>query len=523
MGIPSYYRQLCSSVAGLVTTRLSQNGSSAAGCDHLWIDFNCMIYHCINRLGMPKRTEFTSDLAYEERLGDEVLAYLFNTINVANPKNSVFIAVDGVVPAAKRRQQRLRRWETESSTSGSVSWNKNKITPGTAFMERFHERMQHFVSEREADPNNHLQWALSGYMHAGEGEHKIARMLRKMGGHSKAIHYIYGLDADLILLTMLSYVKWHPEETFYLYRENMENGEVVYNDGTEERVVFNINVLTKYIASRCHTPEDAERWVIDYIFIMSLLGNDFVPCYTTLSFKDDGHTTVMKLLGRVWGRGMRLVAEDGGSYCLDGLLNIFEQLEKTEEESYKRIYEKKKAAVGRGKGRGEDVCQIVEDIVFKANGGFLEDWRDRVYTHFSDVRGSGERCGRELGRWYKYGLEWILDYYMGRDVDIDWYYPSWITPFAKDMIRSIKMGKIKELTKVTLQYPTPHQQLALVMPPRDVDLNPIRGLHGFAACVWSQMPEVTTYNEFMKWRGWERGCKIASPLLSDLHGWNQAL
>ena len=48
MGIPAYYKRLIDGVKGLVR-RSHPNGGKV---DWLWMDFNCMIYHCLRRPGI---------------------------------------------------------------------------------------------------------------------------------------------------------------------------------------------------------------------------------------------------------------------------------------------------------------------------------------------------------------------------------------------------------------------------------------------------------------------------------------
>jgi 5'-3' exonuclease len=523
MGIPSYYRQLISSVAGLVE-KLNQY-NSLRWCNHLWIDFNCIIYHCIHRPGMPKPEECGSLLEYEDKLINEVITYLDYIIDIARPKETVYIAVDGVVPAAKRRQQRMRRWITEPS-----AWNKNVITPGTEFMGKLQEKLERFICMKEAKSGNTLLWHLSGANEPGEGEHKIMKQLRYLPPNDYKTHFIYGLDADLILLSILHCAVYHPTESFFLYREEMDNNEVVYNENNKESlIVFSIELLMKYIANRRATVLDMKdtwvAWMIDYVFIMSLLGNDFMPSYITASFKDDGHSLIMRLLMGLWDKGLRLVtnAPVAPKYDSTAWIWIFNRLEgvdggDTDEDRYIKLFNKKKIMIEK---RRNGMCNLVEDAVMNVNGELLPDWKDRVYMQFSGIRGSARQVGRALNKMHREALEWVLAYYFGDEVDTDWYYSAWITPFAEDAKKEWLVTTNYLKNKTINQYPSEAQQLALVLPERDMNLIGIPGLRGFSNSVWFDMPVETKWCEFMKWAEWERYPKIACPLLADFVEWNK--
>ena len=48
MGIPSYYKKLIDTVPGLVT-----KGHPSDNIQWLFMDFNCLIYHCLHREDTP--------------------------------------------------------------------------------------------------------------------------------------------------------------------------------------------------------------------------------------------------------------------------------------------------------------------------------------------------------------------------------------------------------------------------------------------------------------------------------------
>ena len=134
MGIPSYYKRLIDRFPKLV-----QKGIRKTTSDVLLMDFNCLIYQCVRNDSLPRFTANTRD-EWERALIDLVKAYTVNVWTTAGRPAKVLIAVDGVVPMAKIRQQRMRRfksrWLAAEELSAGVrkpgeeTWDTNAITPG---------------------------------------------------------------------------------------------------------------------------------------------------------------------------------------------------------------------------------------------------------------------------------------------------------------------------------------------------------------------------------------------------------
>jgi 5'-3' exonuclease len=88
MGIPSYYKKLIHSVHGLVS-------SHAHPVAWLFMDFNCLIYHCIPAIDPLHFTEAA--------LIAEVVRYTKEVVKEVAPQTGVYIDIDGVVLMAKMR------------------------------------------------------------------------------------------------------------------------------------------------------------------------------------------------------------------------------------------------------------------------------------------------------------------------------------------------------------------------------------------------------------------------------------
>ena len=105
MGIPSYYKRLIDRYPKLV-----QKGIRQMKSDVLLMDFNCLIYQCVRSHDLPKYTSAGRD-DWERALIEAVKKYTVKVWETAGKPPQVLIAVDGVVPMAKIRQQRLRRFK----------------------------------------------------------------------------------------------------------------------------------------------------------------------------------------------------------------------------------------------------------------------------------------------------------------------------------------------------------------------------------------------------------------------------
>ncbi len=192
MGIPSYFRKLVDNYKGLIC----RNKPGAVGW--LMFDFNCLMYHVLRRPDCPTYVA-ERKAVWEAAFLDEIARYTLKVIRQAEPTRGVYIAIDGVAPMAKIKQQRMRRFkgapveETINSSgvdctgvppetgvrgrerSEAPPWDKNALTPGTAFMAAVSARLQKLI--RDHQPAGQ-RWLLSDTNEAGEGEQKIVAQMR---------------------------------------------------------------------------------------------------------------------------------------------------------------------------------------------------------------------------------------------------------------------------------------------------------------------------------------------------------
>ena len=290
MGIPSYFSYIVKNHANIIK-KLSAHTIKV---NNLYMDCNSIIYDVIRNIDFSKLVESDIDTIIKA-LCSKIDEYIYQL----NPNNTIYIAFDGVAPVAKLEQQRSRRYKSlyQNNISRSIyksvdpdPWNTTAITPGTLFMKRLNEKM--YATYKDPSKYNAARIIVSGSDHSGEGEHKLFQHIRDFADdHKGANTVIYGLDADLI---MLSINHLPISNNIYLFRETPHfiqsiNSELEPN----ESYVIDIPELAKIITLDMNNGEELttiqqKNRIYDYIFLCFFLGNDFLPHFPSLNIRTGG-------------------------------------------------------------------------------------------------------------------------------------------------------------------------------------------------------------------------------------------
>ena len=254
----------------------------------------------------------------EDEMVIKIFGYLDKLFHIVKPQKVIFMAIDGVAPRAKMNQQRARRFKAakeaeeakeeamrrgESADEASSRFDSNCITPGTPFMARLGAHFRFFIRKKiSEDPAWQKPTVIfSGHEVPGEGEHKIMEYIRwakRTPGYApNTRHCLYGLDADLIMLSLVTH-----EPHFCLLREVVSfNGggrgqparEVLENPCQEHFVLLQIGLLRDYfdmefklIAKTLPFAYDLERIIDDFVLFCMLVGNDFLPPLPTVDINE---------------------------------------------------------------------------------------------------------------------------------------------------------------------------------------------------------------------------------------------
>lgn len=502
MGIPSYYKSLVNRIHGIVYNSCKEE------INWLWIDFNCIVYHCLHRkdsqcCGTNHTTlrPYPGDddkALWEKELLESVVQYCTNIVKKVSPTDGVFIGVDGIVPMAKMRQQRVRRFKSAWMRENILSvgedyekaacgpqWDTNAITPGTEFMEKLFNRMTILVNSKKG-------WKLSSSFEPGEGEHKIMEQWRT--GAYPGNYAVYGLDADLIVLSLLN----RADHNVWLFREVVEAGVIQYNeDGEEKFCWFDVVKLHETIFGDIPDAK-RQRCVSDYCCAMSLLGNDFVPSALGLKIRDKGYEFLSTILRKMWAdqSSVHLVEEDGQKLSYDGLCYLFKELAESEEG---RICASVSSKIKQGNmsevrrlSKQEVVghtdwplYEVDESVLVRASYSaghiptykLVPKWKE-IYLRkwFSSTGDSMALCGA-----YLYGLQWIWAYYTGNTSSVcyNWHYPWSLPPlwcWLRDHCKSEKcLSSFPNHISLRRDDICPEEHIALVLPLESWSL--VRGPH----------------------------------------------
>jgi len=494
--------------------------------DWFLIDANCLI-HPVCFKTVAENPDLTDNEKLESKMIKNVLEYLNKLIDYVDPKKGVYLAIDGVAPVAKIKQQRSRRfksvadkilWDkikTKHSKPLSNYWNNNAVTPGTVFMVKLHQSLLAWAKQSQR------KIIYSSCFTPAEGEHKLLQFIRKNQKDQDSklndmSYVVYGLDADLIFLALST-----ESNKIYLLREA---NEINKNESKEVLNYVSIKIMKKSIVNtiKSYLLEcadgllnvdkmdvdstkknenlygfdnlDESRIVNDFIFMCYLLGNDFLPHIPSLDIHQDG---IENLIIEYSETLNELIIENNKiDYLLkdknalqgnslnkvntDFLSRFINKLASKEEGILRENFAKGKRRMTCDGGEYEKEMFRIENLQFKINdpiqlGSDTQDeWRLRYYNHYWGVQKDDlEDFSQTLVKHYLIGIKWVTQYYFDDCPSWEWYFPFDHPPFISDIAKYIDKININKM-KFELGKPIkPFMQLLAVLPPQSNYLLPV--------------------------------------------------
>jgi 5'-3' exonuclease len=419
----------------------------------------------------------------ETSLIDSVIAKIDEYIRLITPHNCVYIAFDGVAPVAKMRQQRTRRYKslymaslipTESSqphaTGGGISaWNTSAITPGTPFMNRLSSTIKQSFHNSESKYGV-KQLIVSAADVAGEGEHKMFKHIRDNAAPIDNVA-VYGLDADLIMLSIFHY---HLCKNIYVFRETPEfiKSKVIHS-ADSDTLFMDISGLSQSILQEMGCKHRDTNQIYDYAFMCFMLGNDFLPHFPSLNIRTHGIQVLLDTYRETVGNivDARFISNTTGNIQWNWFGKFVQALAENEHELLLQEH--------RSRDKFDNYAWKVDDreklihnaaIICRGTEKYIcpteEGWQSRYYRALLDVN-SREKQVPKICKNYLEGLEWVFRYYTDSCVHWKWSYQYNYPPLLSDLVQCIPTRE-KTLIKKSLGSNTavsPKTQLAYVLPP----------------------------------------------------------
>jgi 5'-3' exonuclease len=486
MGIPSYFSYIIKNFANIIRTLDYFHQNKAFCFDHLFMDCNSIIYDSVRivlateKYRCAKQTE-ECRLAFEDDLIGIVIESIEQYIYTIQPRQSIYIAFDGIAPFAKMEQQRSRRQKVQMTKeltqtilslggldttidngdeTAAFSWDTFAITAGTEFMMKLAERIDAaFVGK--AAKYNVRDMFVSTSMEDGEGEHKIFAHCRNHCNQRDTIA-LYGLDADLLMLAM---VHCSVCPNIYVFREAPEFQSVLSVDDTSSKKLYFVDIarLIQGILKELQTTSISS--VYDYVLMCFILGNDFMPSSPCINIRTAGIQVLLDMYRTMRPR-LTLIDPATNTIQWNQVNRLFKKLascehtllmnEHTRRAKMSEQWIRKMAHNKLQTKEQVDEWMIHYPILHRPVEEYIaphiEGWQERYYKAlFPNTEPKEEQISN-----YREGIEWTYRYYTGRLENSDeWYSKNGYAPLYQDIVKystnERKKSSKKEIPKYEIQ------------------------------------------------------------------------
>lgn len=445
MGIPAYFKYIKTKVKKSILLE------PPSKTQNLFLDFNGIIHGC--------KEEVFSDNGSEKDIYPKIISYIEYIVQLIEPSQLLYIAIDGVAPRSKMEQQRKRRYKSAQDRNmkpamtgcDKQKWDSNAISPGTRFMNNVDYNL--YSSSYLKHLSKSIKVIVSNSSCPGEGEQKIFRYLRQLPDDD-GINVIHGLDADLIMLSLLQ-----NQKNIYLYREYLE-----------KPFFININEFSISLKN-IHNNINSH----DYVFLSFIMGNDFLPHFYALYMRLGLLDKVLEIYNEIYNElNECLIIDNKINHSF--LLKLIQKLSVREDQLVKNranamVYKK---LIKHGHSPEEKFEHFPD--YFRNKEIFInfgnEGWRQRYYDTIGETNNIENMC-----REYVNGLAWNIKYYTSSDptnssVNQSWYYPYLHAPLLKDLAEYLESSPIHyPMNNIDKKYSS-LQQLAIILPPQSAHLLP---------------------------------------------------
>lgn len=463
MGIPGLFAWIRTKCPHLV--KISH--PNKVKIDNLCLDMNGVFHeacqkvyqygtHSVQKSKVHRQEEKTvvSTVLNENQMRKKVFYEIGNIINNlmyhVKPTSRVLIMVDGPAGVAKQCQQRQRRYRSVHDTERK--FDTNCISPGTEWMDFLSKYMDHFIRHQISSNKlwQNVDVIFSNEKVAGEGEHKLIRFIRKYGSNTES-YMLYGLDADLIMLTLSTQNilcegnSLNPPK-FYILREDQYTKKLITVDILALRNYF-IEELTWGI--ECHR----NNLIEDFVFLCFFLGNDFLPHSPTVDLIEGGIEILFD--------SYQIACEKNNQHLI--VNGVFSP--KVLKDIVFNISMSEKILLEESVKRGDKFADtLLQKHITNGNldfDSYRKEYYDSKFKNINPISVCHE---------YFRGMEWVFKYYTIGIQSWSWYYPYFYSPFATEMVDALDSYSH---SKFQFGKPmNPLLQLISILPPQSKYLVP---------------------------------------------------
>ncbi len=398
----------------------------------------------------------------ETEMFKRIFLYVDRLYKLVKPGKLLYLAVDGVAPRAKMNQQRSRRFrsskEAEELMAAIVArdgklpegekFDSNCITPGTDFMLKLSLAMNKWIEYKMAtDPfwKDGAKVVFSGPDVPGEGEHKVMDYIRwaRDGGDpdwekdGDIQHVLYGLDADLIMLGLVTH-----ENKFMLLREKMSvvmagrgkgrgrnrKPKNMMEYGREDFELLELSILREMfdLQFKKYTKKgsnlslgfeiDTDRVIDDFVFMCMMVGNDFIPHSPHMSIESGALSLMLSTYTDM--------LPTFGGYLTDKekIHPARFQMFLDELMRYEKGFFESRAVEENEKGWAGTDDMGYDEFYYK----------EKLEIDSDDIEAPSNR--RAIVRDYLEALHWCLNYYHNGCKSWGWFFPHLYSPLMSDMV-----------------------------------------------------------------------------------------
>ena len=489
MGVPGFFKWLLknykkeqfvfnkNSISGVVLNEINK-------IDYLLIDANCLIHPMCYKV-LAENPDLHDNEKLELKMFNTIIEYIEKIITYVNPIEGIFLAVDGVAPIAKIKQQRSRRFKKVSdveldnnlrrkySLPIPNNWNSSAITPGTIFMENLHNKLISWAKSTEH------KIIYSSCFTPGEGEHKLLQFIRNNQSDKNDYSYvIYGLDADLIFLALAT-----NSNRIYLLREaieinNKECSKEIFNY-VSIKIMRNsiVSTVMSYLDKKSCIDLNETSIVNDFIFMCYFLGNDFLPHIPSLDISHNGIETLIKAYVKTFEYNQSyLLTNKKERFNIPFLIDFIKNLANEEPSILREHFVRKPKSYKCDGTPYEKEKFKIDNLQFKIKDPILlgsdtpEEWSSRYYKYYfgSDT----EELKEQVVINYLIGIKWVTLYYFDKCPAWNWYFQYDHPPFLSDIAKYLNKFNFNKY-KFKINKPLkPFMQLLSVLPQQSGNLLP---------------------------------------------------